>query len=202
MKRTFDLVVSLAILSLVLPILVFLIPILLFTQGRPIFFFQERVGRGGKPFHLYKFRTMIPNAESVGPKVTVGGDPRITAIGRILRKTKLDELPQLFNVLRGDMSLVGPRPEVDEYVRLYDDTQQMVLSVRPGITDVASLKYFDESERLAKQVNPREYYIDVIMPDKIKLNLEYIEKASILQDLAIVAKTALRIIRPTSKEFS
>lgn len=158
-----------------------------------VFFIQTRVGKNFKPFGLYKFRTMRPFAEREG-KLTVGNnDPRITKVGAVLRKYKIDELPQLFNVLNGTMSLVGPRPEVPEYVECYTDEQRKVLSVKPGITDYASLLYFNENEILAKSSNPKATYLNEVMPAKLKLNLEYIERKSFNEDLKIIFKTIGKI---------
>lgn len=159
-----------------------------------IFYKQERIGLNGEPFRLIKFRTMRPASDAKG-KLTIGDrDPRITRAGYFLRKFKLDELPQLINVLKGDMRFVGPRPEVDEYVRLYTPKQKKVLSVKPGITDYASLEYFKESELLAKSKNPRETYIREVMPEKLRINLEYIDRKSFAEDLKIIFKTIGRIL--------
>lgn len=194
-KRMLDFVFGSMLTLILLPIITLLILFSYLFQGSPVFFSQTRVGLGGRNFKLFKFRTMVNNAESLGSKVTVGGDMRITPWGNILRRCKFDELPQLWNVIRGDMSLVGPRPEVPEYVKLYDEQQQRVLTVRPGITDVASLKYYNESEQLAKVDDPKRFYIEQIMPDKIRMNLEYIDNASTLQDLVVISKTALRVLK-------
>lgn len=159
-----------------------------------VFYLQERVGKNGKPFGLFKFRTMRVNADLAG-KLTVGDrDPRITRVGYYLRKYKVDELPQLFNVLNGTMNLVGPRPEVQEYVDMYTVDQRRVLNVRPGITDYASLEYFKESELLAASSDPRKTYIEEIMPEKLRINLAYIERRSMGEDLRIIAKTIGRIL--------
>ena len=137
---------------------------------------------------------MIVDAEKYGKQITVGKDNRITAVGSFLRKYKLDELPQLFNVLKGDMSLVGPRPEVPRYVKLYSKEQLKVLDVRPGITDLASLRYSDENELLGTVENPEEYYVNVIMKDKLDLNLEYIDKSNVFYDIVIILKTIVKCI--------
>jgi lipopolysaccharide/colanic/teichoic acid biosynthesis glycosyltransferase len=165
------------------------------TCGFPLFYLQKRVGKNGEDFKLFKFRTMQINADKKG-LLTVGGrDPRVTKIGYYLRKYKLDELPQLFNVLFGTMSLVGPRPEVRKYVDLYTKEQQQVLSVKPGITDFASLEYFRENDLLAKSDNPEQTYIDEIMPSKLMLNDKYIKQQSILLDFKIIMKTILKIVK-------
>lgn len=154
----------------------------------PIFFKQTRIGLKGKPFQVLKFRTM--SVANEGSKLTVGADKRITKIGRFLRKTKLDEFPQLINVLRGEMVFVGPRPEVEDFVQFYNQDQKRVLELKPGITDVASLKYFDESERLAEVQDPHQHYIQVIMPDKIRLNLLYAQsRKSFFSDAKVIVYT-------------
>jgi lipopolysaccharide/colanic/teichoic acid biosynthesis glycosyltransferase len=165
----------------------------------PGFFMQTRVGRGNKDFRLFKFRTMRMDAEKSG-QLTVGGrDPRITRAGHFLRKYKIDELPQLFNVLLGDMSFVGPRPEVRRYVDLYTPGQKQVLSVRPGITDYASLRYFNENEILGKSAQPEQDYIRVIMPEKLALNLEYMRNRSLARDIGIIFQTIARILTRTKE---
>jgi len=158
-----------------------------------VFFIQRRIGKDGKAFGLVKFRTMVSNAEKSG-KLTVGSaDRRITRAGKVLRKYKLDELPQLWNVLVAEMSFVGPRPEVPEYVAEYSNAQRRVLSVRPGITDEASIAFFDENELLAKSDDPQKTYIEEIMPEKIRLNLEYLDRRSFLSDLRVIVRTLARI---------
>lgn len=195
MKRLFDTVVSLLILACFLPFgLLLSIAILLESRGG-IFYRQERIGKNGKPFRLWKFRTMRKNADKSG-KLTVGmRDPRITRVGYFIRKYKLDEFPQFINVLTGDMSIVGPRPEVREYVDLYTPAQRHVLDVKPGITDYASLEYFKENELLGQADDPRKVYIEEIMPAKIELNRKYIANPSIGQDLRIMWLTFLKILR-------
>lgn len=165
------------------------------TCGFPIFYLQTRVGKNGKDFKLFKFRTMVKDSDKKG-LLTVGGrDPRVTKIGYYLRKYKLDELPQLFNVLFGSMSLVGPRPEVRKYVDMYTQEQQQVLSVKPGITDFASLEFINENEVLAKSSNPEETYIKEIMPQKLALNRKYIQQQSFLVDIKIIFNTVLKIVK-------
>ena len=160
----------------------------------PVFYRQLRVGRGGRDFYLYKFRSMYLDADKKG-LITVGGrDPRVTPSGYYIRKYKLDEFPQLINVLKGDMSLVGPRPEVRKYVDMYTPEQLHVLDVRPGITDMASIQYSNENELLAAVDNPEEYYIRVIMPDKLRMNLEYVQHHSLLYDLRLIFKTISKIL--------
>jgi lipopolysaccharide/colanic/teichoic acid biosynthesis glycosyltransferase len=194
MKWVFDRSVSVIALILLLPLfLVIALWVTLDSRGG-VFFVQQRVGRKGKPFGLIKFRTMRPKAEESG-KLTVGKDRRITRAGEFLRKYKLDELPQLWNVLVGDMSFVGPRPEVPEYVELYDPEQREVLSVRPGITDEASIAYFDESELLANSPNPEETYVREIMPEKLNINLAYLKRRNFFSDLVVIFRTVGRIFR-------
>lgn len=193
-KRMFDFLVSLLGIIILSPIFIIVsIAIKLDSKGS-ILFLQKRVGRYGKEFNIYKFRTMVTNAEKLGKQITVGNDSRITKVGAFLRKTKIDELPQLFNVLKGDMSLVGPRPEVPKYVALYDEEQRNVLNVRPGITDMASLRYKDENDILGEVDNPEEYYINVIMKDKLSLNLEYIQKSNVFFDIYLIVKTIIKCI--------
>ena len=192
-KRLFDIIFSLAGLILVLPVLIFVVIAIKLDSAGPVFFVQKRIGRGLKPFRLYKFRTMYADAAQKGLSVTVGGDQRITKAGRFLRKSKLDELPQLFNVLKGDMSLVGPRPEVPEYVGKYPEEYKEVLIVRPGITDMASLKYSDEESILKNKENPEEYYIHVLLPEKIRMAKEYVRNVSVINDLKLILLTLLKI---------
>lgn len=194
-KRLFDIVASFIGLVILLPVfLVVAVAIKLDSEG-PIFFRQIRVGKDGKIFKIYKFRTMVINAEKKGGQITVEGDRRITGIGHFLRKYKIDELPQLINVLRGDMSIVGPRPEVPKYVAMYDENQRSILRIRPGITDLASIEYKDENSILAKSDNPEKTYVEEIMPRKIELNFEYIKNISIVYDIKLILKTIFRIIK-------
>lgn len=193
-KRFFDIIVSL-IGIIILGIFLIIISIIIkCTSEGPVFFKQIRVGQSGKEFKIFKFRTMVVNAESLGTQITIGKDKRITKIGHFLRKYKIDELPQLFNVFIGEMSFVGPRPEVPKYVAMYNETQRKVLSVRPGITDLASIRYRNENEILGRAKNTDEaedMYINEIMPDKLKLNLEYIEKSNVFYDIYIIFKTII-----------
>lgn len=194
LKRSFDIVASLAGLFILLPVFICIsIWIKLDSKG-PFFFRQERVGRYGHTFRIHKFRTMAVNAESAG-RLTVGADSRITRSGKFLRKTKLDELPQLIDVLLGHMSLVGPRPEVPEFMSLYPVTQrQKILSVRPGITDKASIEMVDENEILGKYDDARQAYIDVIMPIKGKFYCDYVDNQSFIEDIKIIFLTFWKII--------
>ncbi|MBN1069004.1 sugar transferase [Clostridium botulinum] len=193
-KRIFDFACSTLGIIILSPIFI-LISIMIKTgSDGPVFFKQIRVGEDGKDFEILKFRTMVVDAEKLGKQITVGNDNRITKIGSFLRKYKLDELPQLINVFKGDMSLVGPRPEVPRYVKIYNDEQRKVLEVKPGITDLASIRYKDENALLGKAENPEEFYINTIMPDKLALNLEYINKSNVFFDIYIIVKTILKCI--------
>ncbi len=193
-KRLFDMFFSLAGLILLLPFFIVISFLIKFNSKGPVFYKQWRVGLNGTEFRLLKFRTMHVDADRKG-LLTVGGrDPRITGNGYFLRKYKLDELPQLWNVFVGEMSLVGPRPEVRKYVDLYNDEQRKVLSVRPGITDYASLEYFDENELLAKSNQPEKTYVEEVIPVKLKLNQRYIKEAGLITDLKLILKTLLKIV--------
>ena len=195
MKRLFDVVASTCGLVTLSPLLVGVsICIKLDSEGE-VFFRQERVGKDGKIFKIHKFRTMTTNAYNDGGGLTIGNDNRITSVGRLLRKFKVDELPQLIDVLKGDMSLVGPRPEIPEFMVLYsDEDRQKILSVKPGITDKASIELIDENEILAQYENPRQAYIDVIMPLKAKYYIEYVNNQNLKGDIEIILKTLAKII--------
>lgn len=193
LKRACDVTGALAGLLVLSPLLAAVAAAIAVTDGWPVLFRQERVGRDGRPFRLWKFRTMVTDAAQRGRQITVGADPRITRVGRWLRAMKLDELPQLVNVLRGEMSLVGPRPEVPRYVALYTPAQRAVLALVPGITDPASLRYYDESRVLAGAADPEQLYVDEIMPEKIRLNLEYAARATAWSDLVVIVATVRRL---------
>ena len=189
MKRLFDIVCSFFGLVFLSPLFIFLSLWVELSSRGGVFYKQRRVGLNGRDFILYKFRSMAVGSDKKG-LLTVGGkDSRVTKAGYFIRKYKLDELPQLFNVLKGDMSFVGPRPEVRKYVDMYSEEQKRVLSVRPGITDIASMKYRNENDILAKVKNPEQYYIDVIMPDKLALNLEYIDTRNFFRDIKLIFRT-------------
>lgn len=195
MKRAFDIIFSFFGLLALFPFFLFIGIWILIDSPGGIFYRQTRVGRNNRDFRLWKFRSMRPDSDKKG-LLTVGGrDPRITSSGYFIRKYKIDELPQLINVLTGDMSFVGPRPEVRKYVDLYNEEQKRVLLVRPGITDIASLEYFEENELLGKSSDPERTYIDEIMPAKLKLNLQYIDKANLGTDLSMIFKTIARIFK-------
>ena len=190
-----DIFFSLLGIVLLSPLLIVLSILILFSGKGGVFFLQKRVGKNNLDFSLIKFRTMRPGSEKKGQLTIGNNDLRITKIGRFLRKYKLDELPQLFNVLFGTMSLVGPRPEVRKYVELYSEKQKKVLSVKPGITDYASLKYFEESDLLAKSNNPEKTYIIDIMPRKLEINLDYVNYNNVGTDFKIIFSTIARIFR-------
>jgi lipopolysaccharide/colanic/teichoic acid biosynthesis glycosyltransferase len=195
MKRLFDVSTSVFACLLLLPFF-FVISLIIMLESRGgIYYSQQRVGKNNKDFKLLKFRTMRVGSDQHG-LLTVGDkDARITRFGYFLRKFKLDELPQLFNILKGDMSIVGPRPEVRKYVDLYDVRQRQVLSVLPGLTDYASLAYISESEILSASDDPEQTYIDEIMPRKIELNLKYIQNQGMIEDLKIIFKTLFSILK-------
>ena len=189
LKRIFDVLWSTVGLCLLWPLFL-LIALLVKAEDRgPVFFRHRRIGRNGQNFEMWKFRTMVVDAEKLGPSLTVGCDVRVTTIGRWLRLSKLDELPQLLNVWVGDMSLVGPRPEVQKFVELYSPKQRKVLELRPGITDLASIKYRKESLLLSRALDPEQVYVDSIMPEKIRINLEYASRANIWTDFQVILLT-------------
>jgi lipopolysaccharide/colanic/teichoic acid biosynthesis glycosyltransferase len=193
-KRLFDLTVSLAALLLLSPLLLLIAAWIKLDSPGPVFFRQERVGRGGRPFRIHKFRTMVADAPARGPQITVGRDARITRAGAALRDRRLDELPQLIDVLRGDMSLVGPRPEVLHYAALIPaDLRAQVWSVRPGITDPVSLKFADESAVLAAQPDPERHYVEVLLPAKAREAAAYAAQATLWTDLVLIGRT-LRLL--------
>ena len=193
MKRLLDINFSISGLVTLSPVFIYIaIRIKADTKGN-VFYKQKRVGKNGVEFYLYKFRTMLADADKTGLLTYGNTDRRITGFGSFLRRNKLDELPQLVNVLIGDMSIVGPRPEVKKYVDLYTDEQKQVLNVRPGITDIASIRFINENDILARQPDPEKYYIERIMPDKIRLNKVFIAQPTIYNYLRIIALTIKRI---------
>ncbi len=181
-------------LAVASPVLLLCAVAIALTSSGPILFRQERVGRGGKSFNIIKFRTMVCNAREVGGPLTIGADARVTWVGVALRKFKLDELPQLWNVLRGDMKFVGPRPEVPEYVRLYDEVQRAVLLVPPGITDPASIQFRNESAMLQTVEDPERFYVEEILPQKLAINAEYLEHRSGWRDMGVIAETVRKAV--------
>ncbi len=193
-KRLFDIFFSLFVLGCFLPIGIVISVFIFFGSKGGVFYMQERIGKAGKSFGLYKFRTMRPDSDVLG-QLTVGmRDPRITKVGYFLRKYKLDEFPQFLNVLKGEMSIVGPRPEVKKYVDLYTSEQRAILDVKPGITDYASIEYFDENRILGKSSDPESTYIHEIMPAKIQLNKKYLANPTFFHDLKIIGLTIQKVI--------
>lgn len=193
-KRAFDLSAALAGLLLLLPVFAVIAAWIKLDSPGPVFFRQERVGLRKRSFRIYKFRTMKARAEQGGTLITIGRDPRITRTGAVLRRYKLDELPQLINIVLGQMSFVGPRPEVPYYVNMYSEEQMRVLSVRPGLTDDASIKYSDENALLAGVSHPERVYVEQIMPDKLSINLQYVAAPSLRKDMEIIWKTLVKLI--------
>jgi lipopolysaccharide/colanic/teichoic acid biosynthesis glycosyltransferase len=199
MKRMVDLVLA-VVLTVVLAPLWLAVALAVWLEDRgPLFYRQERIGRYGRAFRIWKFRTMCANADRIGPLITAAGDPRITAVGRRLRKWKLDEVPQLLNVLAGEMSFVGPRPEVKRYVDLYTPEQKRVLELRPGITDEASIAFRDEEALLAAAPDRERFYREYCMPRKIALNLAYAEWAGVLADFGVMFRTVFAVSRSADK---
>jgi lipopolysaccharide/colanic/teichoic acid biosynthesis glycosyltransferase len=194
-KRALDITVSACALIIISPLLLVLALVVLLDSGWPAFYVGCRAGRNGVPFRIVKLRTMVPNAERLGGAETAADDPRITRVGGFLRHYKLDELPQLVNVLVGDMSLVGPRPEVLDEVQRYGERERALLRVRPGITDWASIKFRHEGEILRGAKDPRLIYREKIQPEKIRLGLKYVEERSMLVDLAILVNTLKAIVK-------
>lgn len=194
LKRSFDVVCAAAGLVVLSPVLVLVAAWIKLDSPGPVFYRQVRVGRYGVPFRIHKFRTMTVNAEKAG-RLTVGADNRITSSGQFLRKYKIDELPQLIDVVLGEMSLVGPRPEVQEFIECYPaDVRDKVLSVRPGITDRASIEMVDENELLAAYENPRQAYIDIVLPIKQKYYLAYVDEQGLINDISIIFATLKKIV--------
>ena len=188
-KRAMDVLISGAALCVLWPVFLLIALAIVIDDPGPVFYRQVRVGRGGKEFRIFKFRSMIADADRKGLQITVGHDSRITRVGALLRKTKLDELAQLINVFLGQMSFVGPRPEVPRYVALYTPYQRQVLLVRPGITDYASIAYRNENDLLAGADDPERMYIEEIMPAKLELNMRYLHEISPLCDVKLILKT-------------
>jgi len=194
-KRILDIAFSAAVLILALPLLALIAVAVRLSSRGPILFRQERVGKGGVGFGILKFRSMRANAENDGLQITGAGDQRVTRVGSVLRRTKLDELPQFWNVLRGDMSLVGPRPEVPRYVAMYGPEERAVLSIRPGITDPASISHRHEEKLLGRQVDPEQFYVRELMPQKLALNLKYLADISFVNDIRLICRTAAVTLR-------
>jgi len=195
MKRLFDIVFSLLGLMLTTPILLILAILIKREDGGPVFYRGVRVGLHGNPFRIFKFRTMVVNAEKIGGSSTADDDPRITKIGKFIRKYKLDELPQLINVLKGEMSFVGPRPEVQHYVNMYTNEEKAILNVKPGITDWASMWNSDEGAILAGSTDAEKTYMEKIRPEKIRLQLKYVKERSFWVDVIIVFQTLFKLVK-------
>lgn len=200
MKRLFDILFSSMGLLVFLPLFISIGLFIKLDSAGPVFYKQKRIGRQFVPFLIYKFRTMVRDADKKGLQITSGEDIRITRIGKFLRKTKIDELPQLINVLKGEMSFVGPRPEVEKYVELYKDDYKCILRVRPGITDISSIKFRDEERVLGNQDDPEDYYKSVLLPEKMKLAKKYIKEASFFYDLSLILSTIFRVIFPARND--
>ena len=194
MKRVLDVATAIVGLTVLLPLIAIVSLLIKLDSGAPVLFRQERVGRRFRPFVIYKFRTMTTGAANPRFPISVGDDPRVTRLGRVLRMLKIDEVPQLFNVLKGDMSLVGPRPELAQFVELFRADYADILEARPGITDLASIKYRNEAELLAAADDPEAEYVNRILPDKIRLAREYLRQSSVGFDLAIIARTFFRVV--------
>lgn len=199
MKRCFDIFFSAIGLALASPAFLAIAVLIKLRDPGPVFFIQQRTGRDFKTFGLYKFRTMVIGAPEKGPSITSKGDPRVTGIGRFLRETKLDELPQLINVLKGDMSFVGPRPELPKYTALFKDDYEEILKVRPGITDYASIKFSDEESLLKRYTDPEKGYVEDVLPAKIALYKQYIREAGFLTDIKLVLLTLLKVTKQGSR---
>ncbi len=195
-KRAMDLVVSFILLILMSPFMLAAAVAVKVSSKGPVFYLQKRVGIYGKPFSIYKFRTMVQNADKMGAHVTVGErDPRITKVGHFLRVTRIDEFPQMLNVLKGDMTIIGTRPEVPRYVEKYTDEMKATLLMQPGASGAASIEYSKENEMLKDQADPEQYYIDVILPDKMAINLKYLRSFSVWKDFVLIFRTVLCVFK-------
>jgi len=194
LKRLFDIVSSSTVLLLTWPLFILIALLIKLNSPGPVFYKQWRVGKGQKSFKIYKFRTMLDGADQPGPAITIGNDKRITRVGTVLRRFELDELPTLLNVLKGEMSVVGPRPELPKYLRFYTEEQQRVFSVKPGMTDPGTVEFRDEAKLLAESAAPEAFYLEKILPEKLRLNLDYLQKQSFLYDLSIIVRTLALIL--------
>jgi lipopolysaccharide/colanic/teichoic acid biosynthesis glycosyltransferase len=199
-KRVFDVLLSAVGLALLWPVLSAIALLIKLDDAGPVFFRQSRVGYRGRLFRIWKFRTMVPDAASRGIPLTVGEDQRVTRVGRWLRRLKWDELPQLFNVLTGDMSLVGPRPELPVYVAHYNAAERRVLDLVPGMTGEASLQYRDESEVLAQAQDPERAFVERILPEKVRLNLAYGDRATLWTDVLLIMRTVRALVFPSGRD--
>jgi lipopolysaccharide/colanic/teichoic acid biosynthesis glycosyltransferase len=199
MKRVFDILMATIGLILLSPLFLLVAVLIKLDSAGPVLFRQQRIGKRFRPFLIYKFRTMVENAAQIGTEITYGDDPRITRMGRLLRKTKIDELPQIINVLKGEMSFVGPRPEIRQYVELFRKDYEEILKIRPGITDLASVKYRDEAAILGRSENPEDEYVRRVLPEKIELAKEYLRRSSLFFDLSLIFKTLFSLFSYTSE---
>ena len=197
MKRLVDIAAAGAGLLLLAPLIAAVALLIKLDSPGPVFFKQQRIGKGFRPFWIYKFRTMSHQGAGALP-LTIGADRRITRVGQFLRRSKIDELPQLFNILKGDMTIVGPRPEVPVYVEAFRREYEEILTVRPGLTDLASLKYRDEAALLGRSADPEQEYLTRVLPDKIRLGKEYIRQSSLAFDLQLIFKTLRKVMFPRS----
>ncbi len=195
LKRCFDFIVALLGIIILLPVFILSAILIVIDSHGPVFYLSERIGKGLVPFVIYKFRTMYVGSDS-GAQITSKSDSRITRVGKILRKTKIDELPNLINVLKGDMSFVGPRPEVKKFVDIFLDDYKKVLAVKPGITDLSSIEFRDEAELLETSDNVEQVYTSKILPKKLKYNIKYVERNNVLSDFFIIIKTLLAVVKP------
>jgi lipopolysaccharide/colanic/teichoic acid biosynthesis glycosyltransferase len=195
LKRAIDLIAAGTGLLLLAPMLVLVAVLIKLDSEGTIFFKQERIGRAFRPFLIYKFRTMVKQAPQLGPAITIGQDARITRMGRLLRRTKIDELPQLINVFKGEMSLVGPRPEVPQYVEAFRQEYEEILRVRPGITDLASLEFIDEASLLARAIDPERTYRECVLPQKLALARQYVRERSFGMDALLLVRTVCGLFR-------
>jgi len=193
-KRISDIIASFIVLILLSPLFIFISLWIILDSKGGAFYKQVRIGKNGKEFKLLKFRSMRPDSDKKS-QITIGNDNRITKVGKFIRKYKIDEFPQLINIIKGDMSVVGPRPEVPKYVNMYNENQKKVLQVKPGLTDYASILYFDEQSVLGKSEDPEKTYINEVMPHKLELNLKYIQEKSFLTDLKIIFQTIGKIFK-------
>lgn len=194
-QRIFDLIFSGALLTALSPLLLAAMIWIRLDSPGPVFFLQDRIGRDGRRFRIFKFRTMVTDAEKAGTQITIGDDPRITRSGRWLRRLRIDELPQLLNVIRGEMSIVGPRPEVPRYVELYTPDQRRILAFRPGLTSPATIEFSDESSLLSRQTDPERYYREHLIPAKIATDLDYSLKAGLVSDIFILLTTVRKLLQ-------
>ncbi len=200
-KRTFDIIVSTSVLLIFSPIFLLGSILAKIQSSGPVFYKAKRIGLGGKIFELFKFRTMVENADKIGIGLTTHKDSRVTSIGRFLRYTKLDELPNFINVIKGEMSLIGPRPESPEYVKYYTEAQKQVLLVKPGITGPSQIANRNEEEKLAAQTDPETYYITELMPKKLTIDLQYVASQSFISDIKWLLKTLWVLVFPSKRNM-